>query len=96
METSHKTLRISCTNGAYILFHGDRNEAHGLISNTGLHVTREKIFRVITMSRNTKAPGPDQIHPETLKLLLEGSSVGALVKLFNLAHESGITPKGRL
>lgn len=58
---------------------------------TGPPITRAEIERAIQTLKNNKAPGPDEIPAELIKLL-DDKGVAVLRKLFNRIYETGQYP----
>ena len=76
------------------LFHDERptSEAYTDDQLTGPSITKEEIEKAILNSKNNKAPGPDEIPTEILKLLDE-RGISALHKIFNRIYETGCYPE---
>ena len=58
----------------------------------GPDITKDEIEYVIRQIKNGKATGPDEIHGELLKPLVNGSAISALQKLFNMIYKTGNMP----
>lgn len=59
---------------------------------SGPDITKEEVLYAIKLSKNNKAPGPDQIPIEILKLIKE-EQIAILVDLYNSVYNTGIIPK---
>ncbi|XP_060533833.1 uncharacterized protein LOC132706497 [Cylas formicarius] len=57
-------------------------------------ITIEEVRRAIKIQKNDKAVGPDQIHAETLRLIVDADDTGLklLTSLFNSIYEAGNLP----
>ncbi|KAL1448667.1 hypothetical protein WDU94_003512 [Cyamophila willieti] len=76
------------------LFDDERPETNGLEENseTGSDITVDEILKSLQNSKNRKAPGPDSIHCEILKIL-DSETLKILVKEFNEIYNSGHLPE---
>lgn len=75
------------------LFNDNRSAQHGANNNDGVDITRTEVERALLGSKNGKAPGPDEVHVEILKLLSEERSLTLLVDFFNSIYRSGTIPR---
>ena len=64
----------------------------GMIGEQGPSISREEILHVINNSKNGKAPGPDKITNDILKLITT-DHIGAFTQLINDIYNTGIIPK---
>ncbi|VEN57771.1 unnamed protein product [Callosobruchus maculatus] len=55
-------------------------------------ILKEEVIKAIKNSKAGKAPGPDQIHIEIIKLL-EEEHIDTLVHLFNKVYSTGVIPR---
>uniref|UniRef100_A0A8D8Z4U1 Craniofacial development protein 2 n=1 Tax=Cacopsylla melanoneura TaxID=428564 RepID=A0A8D8Z4U1_9HEMI len=74
------------------LFFDERGEPPSLETETGPPILVNEVKAAITSLRDGKAPGPDGMQAEFLKLLDE-ESVKMLSKIFNNIYDSGNIPK---
>ena len=65
-----------------------RVEIETAVLDEGPEITRSEVIAAIKSQKNKKAPGPDQIHAEMLKLLVEKDAEGltTLTKLLNSVY----------
>jgi hypothetical protein len=71
-----------------------RVEIETAVLDEGPEITRSEVIAAIKSQKNNKAPGPDQIHAEMLKLLVEKDAEGlkTLTKLLNSVYRVGKIP----
>jgi hypothetical protein len=76
------------------LFADDRqqSELSNIQGDEGPEITEEEVMYALKRMKNGKAPGPDEIPTEILKLI-EKDSIHILVKLFNSIYTSGKIPQ---
>ncbi|XP_072380564.1 uncharacterized protein [Diabrotica undecimpunctata] len=58
----------------------------------GPTITKSEVRSAISRLKNNKAPGPDGIYAEVLKLI-EDNQLDIMTELFNRIYETGILPK---
>jgi len=74
------------------LFQDVRAEEHNAMDSTsGPEIVESEVMYAVRQLRNGKAPGPDNICGELLKLI-EGKGITMLTKLFNKVYLSGNLP----
>ncbi|KAI5718027.1 hypothetical protein M8J77_015079 [Diaphorina citri] len=75
------------------LFDDERPKSNGLQNYTsGSDITLDEIEKAIQKSKNRKAPGPDSMHVEVLKIL-DTETLKILLKQFNDIYSSGHIPE---
>lgn len=72
------------------LYNDERRVIHGIVSSDGLDITRAELERALSTTKNGKAPGPDEIHIEVIKILKEDRVIVCLLSLFNSIYKTGI------
>ena len=74
------------------LFQDERSDTPEQYTREGLDITREEVHYAVSLSKNRKAPGPDGIYSEVIKILKNEESLNVIVKLFNMVYRSGVIP----
>lgn len=79
------------------LFHDERPEisAEDNEEPSGPPITKDEIKKAISSMKNNRAPGPDGIHGELLKLMCETNSqfIDMILPLFNNIYDCGKLPE---
>lgn len=65
------------------LFNDQRSAYHNITCDDGLDITRDEVVRALKLAKSGKAPGPDDIHVEVLKILTDDQVLSVIVDLFN-------------
>lgn len=74
------------------LFHDKRNEPPQMETETGPSILISEVRTVIAQMKDGKAPGPDKLHAEFLKLL-DDDGIKWLTEIFNLVYDTGDIPQ---
>lgn len=70
----------------------ERRVMHDIVASDDFDITRVELEKAFSSTKNGKAPGPDKIHIEVIKILNKDRVIVYLLSLFNSIYKTGIIP----